>query len=212
MIFETAKMSAQQIYHATTQTLLPRPIAWVLTKHSSGHFNLAPFSYFTAVSSDPPLLVFSVGDKTPGEGKDTKVNIRSHPYFTIHIPSLGDAAAVTETAATLAAEESELVHAGLETVPFEGFDMPRLANCSVAYGCRLHDIQDIKGAPQSLVFAHIEQIYISPEVAQLNTVRKSNGDTSERLVVDASKLNPLARLGGAQYAGIGAPFEIERPK
>lgn len=71
MILHSKDMQASEIYHTTMQTLLPRPIAWVLSQHQEGHLNLAPFSYFTAVSSEPPLLVFSVGDKASGEGKHT---------------------------------------------------------------------------------------------------------------------------------------------
>lgn len=212
MIFHTKDMQAQQIYHTTTQTLLPRPIAWVLSQHAQGHLNLAPFSYFTAVSSEPPLLVFSVGDKGPGQGKDTKVNIAQHPYFTVHIPSYRHAQAVTESSRTLPAEESELDNLNLQTVPFEGFSMPRLADCAVAYGCRLHDIQDIKGAPQSLIFAYVESIYISDDVAEMQTVRKADGGSSDRLSVDASAIDPLARLGGQEYGRLGTTLNVPRPK
>ncbi|MCC5879823.1 MAG: flavin reductase family protein [Idiomarina sp.] len=212
MILHSKDMQASEIYHTTTQTLLPRPIAWVLSQHQEGHLNLAPFSYFTAVSSDPPLLVFSVGDKAPGQGKDTKVNIAAHPFFTVHIPSFRHAEAVTESSRTLPAEQSELDNLTLDTVPFEGFAMPRLADCAVAYGCRLHDIQAVKGAPQSLVFGYIESIYISDEVARMDSVEKADGRHSERLIVDARAIDPLARLGGTQYGRLGSTLNVPRPK
>ena len=74
--------SASQRYHLMTQTIIPRPIAWVLTDSSSNaekdNFNLAPFSYFTAVSSEPPILMLSVGKKPNGDDKDTLINVREN--------------------------------------------------------------------------------------------------------------------------------------
>lgn len=212
MIFQTADMNAQQIYHATVQTLLPRPIAWVLSEHSEGHYNLAPFSYFTAVSSEPPLLMFSVGDKTPGEGKDTKVNIGHNPHFVVHIPSFRHANAVTESSRTLPAEDSELDRVKMETTDFDGFALPRLRDCSVAFGCRLHDMQPVKGAPQSLVFGYVEKIFIADDCANMQQVEKSNGEFSQRLQVDAKAVDPLARLGGTQYARLGELRNVPRPR
>lgn len=204
MILDTQSMSGSQIYHTTVQTLLPRPIAWVLSKHNDGHLNLAPFSYFTAVSSEPPLLVFSVGDKSPGEGKDTKVNIADNPHFVVHIPSFRHAHAVTESSRSLPGTESELSHVKLTTTEFGDFPMPRLRDCAVAYGCSLHDIQPVKGAPQSLVFARVESIYIADDCAHV--------DENNRLRVDASKIDPLARLGGSEYGRLGDVFSVPRPR
>ncbi|RUO31752.1 flavin reductase family protein [Aliidiomarina sedimenti] len=212
MILSTDSMSPEQIYHTTVQTLLPRPIAWVLTEHESGHYNLAPFSYFTAISSDPALLMFSVGDKAPGEGKDTKVNIARLPYFTVHIPSFRHAEAVTETSRTLPAEQSELQRIGLQLTDFEGFSMPRLADCSVAFGCSLHDIQPVKGAPQSMVFGRVEHIYIADQCARNEVVTKADGSSSQRLTVDATAIDPLARLGGNQYGRLGETLSVPRPR
>lgn len=212
LILTTDEMNAQQIYHSITQTLLPRPIAWVLSQHTDGHFNVAPFSYFTAVSSEPPLLVFSVGDKAPGEGKDTKVNISNNPKFTVHIPSFHHAGAVTETSRTLPASESEVDSAKLELTDFAGFSLPRIANCSIAFGCRLHDMQTIKGAPQSLIFGYIEKIYIADNCAELQRTEKPDGSFTERLKVSAEAIDPLARLGGSQYGRLGELLDVPRPR
>ncbi|RUO25666.1 flavin reductase family protein [Aliidiomarina minuta] len=212
MILQTSDMNAQQIYHATVQTLLPRPIAWVLSEHAKGHYNLAPFSYFTAVSSEPPLLMFSVGDKNTGEGKDTKVNIAQSPYFVVHIPSFRHAHAVTESSRTIPAEDSELEHIKMATTDFDGFALPRLRDCAVAFGCRLHDIQAVKGAPQSLVFGHVEKIFIADDCASIKRIEKSKGESSERLQVDPKAVDPLARLGGIQYGRLGEVINVPRPR
>ncbi len=67
-------------YRLMIQAVVPRPVAWVLSDNGDGSLNLAPFSFFTAISSDPPLLMFSAGKKPDGTPKDTLHNVeeRSH--------------------------------------------------------------------------------------------------------------------------------------
>ncbi|RUO21691.1 flavin reductase family protein [Aliidiomarina haloalkalitolerans] len=212
MIIPFAEQSSTAIYHLVTQTLIPRPVAWVLTEHTNGHFNLAPFSYFTAVSSQPPLLMFSVGDKTPGVGKDSKTNLDHQPYFVVHIASARQAAAVTESSRTLPAEESELDHINEALVEFEGFPLPRLRDCKVAFGCRLHAKQAVPGAPQTLVFGEIIQLYVADDVVTTTRIEKPNGEVSERLEIAADGIAPLARLGANQYGTLGEILTVPRPK
>ncbi len=196
--------SANQRYHLMTQTIIPRPIAWVLTDSSNDSFNLAPFSYFTAVSSAPPILMLSVGKKPNGDPKDTLVNIINNKKMVIHIASEQDAPLVTQTSQTLAHGESELTNANLATTEFADFPLPRLAQCNIAYGCELYEIKELGDVPQSLIFVEVKQVYISDEVADI--------DEKQRVKVHAQRIKPLARLGGGEYATIEDPFSIVRPK
>lgn len=202
--------SPTQRYHLMTQTIIPRPIAWALTStniknNSRENLNLAPFSYFSAVSSEPALLMISAGKKPNGDIKDTVVNIKENKKMVIHIAHENQADIVTQTAATLAHGESELASFNKETintVPFEGFDLPRLAQCDIAYGCELFEIKEIGNVPQSLIFVEIKQLYISPKVASLE---------NDRIKIFAEKVKPLARLGASEYSGITQPFKKTRP-
>ncbi|WP_413700946.1 flavin reductase family protein [Psychromonas sp. KJ10-10] len=108
MQIDFSQFSASERYHIMTQTIIPRPIAWALTESSHDNYNLAPFSYFTAVSSQPALLMLSVGKKPNGESKDTLTNIINNKNMVIHIASMNQAECVTQTVATLAHGESEL--------------------------------------------------------------------------------------------------------
>ena len=112
-------LSPNQVYFSIIQTLIPRPIAWVLSENADGGFNLAPFSYFNAVCSDPPLVMLSIGRKPDGSPKDTRVNIEQRERFVIHIAHRELAKQVTESSATLDYGDSEVARLGLETVPFE---------------------------------------------------------------------------------------------
>ncbi|WP_194435085.1 flavin reductase family protein [Vibrio fluminensis] len=203
MNIDMSTLSSAEAYHLMTQTVVPRPIAWVLTESSTNNYNLAPFSYFTAVSSSPPLLMFSVGNKPGGEPKDTVRNVIETGKMVIHIASADLAEQVTQTAATLPHGMSEVDAVELSLVPIEGFELPRLQTCSIAFACCLYEVKQIGDTAQHLVFAEIEHVYIDSKVAQLQ---------EERLVIDAMDVNPLCRLGGAQYAVLEKTFSVARPK
>ncbi len=204
MNLNIAELSPNQRYHLMTQTIIPRPIAWALTDSGNNSFNLAPFSYFTAVSSAPPILMLSVGKKPNGDSKDTLVNIINNKQVVIHIASAQHAALVTQTSQTLTHGESELTEAKIATTEFDGFSLPRIAQCDIAYGCELYEIKELGDVPQSLIFVEVKQVYINDKVADI--------DNKQRIKVHADKISPLSRLGGGEYATIDKPFEIERPK
>jgi flavin reductase (DIM6/NTAB) family NADH-FMN oxidoreductase RutF len=201
--------NASQRYHLMTQTIIPRPIAWVLTSSSNDNdkknLNLAPFSYFTAISSEPALLMLSVGKKPNGDIKDTLKNVLKNKKMVIHIADESQADIVTQTAASLAHGDSELATISdevLNTVPFEGVTLPRLAQCDIAYACELFEIKEIGDVPQTLIFVEIKQLYVSSRVTTVN---------DGRIKIHANNVNPLARLGASEYSGITAPFKKTRP-
>ncbi|MCO4320633.1 flavin reductase family protein [Aliidiomarina quisquiliarum] len=212
MILEFKNLTKNEIYHTVTQTLVPRPIAWVLSTHTDGHFNLAPFSYFTAVSSTPPLLMFSVDAKAPGLSKDTAVNIKQSPYFVVHIASASQAEAVNETSRTLPAEESELNNIDIPLTDFAGFPLPRLRGVPIAFGCKLHSTQQIEGTLQTLVFGEIEQVYIDDKCATVTEYVDKTGRQRSRLTVDATQLDPLSRLGAGEFGTLGQIKTVARPR
>ena len=204
MIIDFATEAALNRYHLMTQTLLPRPIAWVLSLNeaeSPEPYNLAPFSYFNAISSEPPLLMLSIGHKPTGGVKDTRKNLLSRRDFVIHIASVKQAAALNASAAPLAYGESEIAAAGIELEPFAGCKAPRIKACPVAFHCRYFDDHNVGN--QAVIYAEILQLYIHDE----NIERQGS-----RYQIDTQKLDPLARLGGSNYAGLGEVFSLARPK
>ncbi len=196
-------ISPNQRYHLLTQTVIPRPIAWVLSENSDSSYNLAPFSFFNAMCSDPPLLVMSIGKKEGGERKDTAINLLSGREFVVHIASAAQAETLTQTAATLDYGDSELDSTQLALAEFEGSPVPRLADCDIAYHCRLYEHHLVGPAEQAFIYAEVISLYLSENVADID---------GKRISVDANKVDPLARLGAAQYAGITSAFKVARPK
>lgn len=203
MYIDLDDLSPSQTYHQMIQTLVPRPIAWVLSENRDGSLNLAPFSYFTAVCSEPPLLMLSIGRRPDGSPKDTLENIEHRSHFVVHIAHSGLLEPLNASAASLPAGASEVEQLELPTAAFDGFALPRLAQCRVAYACERYRIQEIGEQQQALVFGRIRSLYIDDEVVQR--------DEKGRLKVDADRLDPLGRLGANEYLCRGRVARIERP-
>ncbi|MDX1755578.1 MAG: flavin reductase family protein [Marinobacter sp.] len=204
MILDFDHMPSSEVYHAMTQTLVPRPVAWVLTENPDGDYNLAPFSFFNAITSKPPLVMLSVGKKPDGQFKDTRVNIEARKVFTIHLAHRELAQAMTQTSQVLPHGQSELTHLDLPLTDFEGFALPRLADCRVAMACELYEIKEIGPTPQSLIFGQVHKVFVDDRAVSL--------DDKERLRVDAAALDPIGRLGGNEYVTFGEVLTIPRPQ
>jgi flavin reductase (DIM6/NTAB) family NADH-FMN oxidoreductase RutF len=203
MYFDFAEFSPNQAYFTMTQTLVPRPIAWVLTENAAGDYNLAPFSYFNAVCSDPPLVMLSIGRKPDGSPKDTRVNIEQRGHFVAHIAHREQAKPMTESSATLDYGDSELARLGLDTVPFQGFGLPRLADCRVAFACERYEIREIGNARQTLLLGLVKSVYVDD--ASVTT------DAKGRTKIDAARIDPLGRLGGGEYSTMEGVVTVPRP-
>lgn len=201
MLIDFATLSPNRIYFTMIQTLIPRPVAWVLSDNGDNSLNLAPFSYFNGVCSDPPLIMLSIGKKPDGEIKDTRRNILERHRFVVHIAHRELAEQVTRSSASLPHGDSELARSALGTEPFGDFPLPRLSECRVAYACELHDHHEV--GPQAVIYGRVRQVYISDEIAS-----EHNG----RLQVDAQALDPIARLGGDDYALMGERITVPRPR
>ncbi len=203
MYLELSRLSPNQVYHQMLQTLIPRPIAWVLSENADHSLNLAPFSYFNAVCSAPPLILLSVGKKPDGSWKDTRMNIEARNHFVVHIAHRELAQPLTDSSASLPAGVSELERLDLPLAPFEGFGLPRLADCRIAYACTRYEIREIGAAPQALILGRVERLFIDDGVLV--------PDAKGRARVAADRVDPLARLGADEYGTLGETLRIPRP-
>ncbi|QGJ72053.1 Flavin reductase [Planctomycetales bacterium 10988] len=203
MLIDLATLDATTIYHLMVQTVIPRPIAWVLSENGNQSYNLAPFSYFNAISSSPPTLMISVGHKKSGEKKDTWLNIEERKHFNVHIVSRAQLETMVETAAPYEHGISEVEQLEIETVEEEGFQLPRLKQAKVALACELYQLHEIGTGPQALIIGEIKQLYIEDSVVQLE---------NSRYTIDANEIDPMARLGGNEYVYFGGIEKVIRPK
>jgi flavin reductase (DIM6/NTAB) family NADH-FMN oxidoreductase RutF len=199
MIIDFEKLTSSEIYKTMIQMVIPRPIAWVISPNESGSLNLAPFSYFNVISSNPPLVSLSIGCKKSGELKDTRKNISERDFFTINIPNVKQAQLVTDSAKPFAAEESEINALNLDVVEQENFTVPRLKGCKAAFFCVKEQIIDVGNVPQGLVIGKVLSAFIDDSCASYD---------NDQLKIDPLLLNPLARLGGNDYCTISTAFTV----
>lgn len=203
MFIDCRHQSPEENYFTLIQTVIPRPIAWVLSDNGNASYNLAPFSFFNVVSANPPMIMLSIGWKDEKTRKDTWVNIEARKDFVVHLPSVDDIADVAASAATLAHGESEINRLGCALTKTEGQRLPRLSKSKVAFFCELFSIQELGEDRQAMILGKINHIFLDDTIAQ-----QRNG----RLIVDAKALAPLARLGGAQYSVLGEILTMKRPE
>ena len=195
--------SREARYHWMTQAVIPRPIAWILTENDDGGFNLAPFSYFNALCSAPPLVGVSMSNKPGGATiKDTLRNIRARGRFVVHIASAAQLPQLNESAATLEYGDSEMARLQIPTAPLG--DSVKIADCPLAMLCEFHrEIALDDEDNQKLVLGEIILLDAADFVL--------SGDGKGRKVIDAAKVNPLARLSAGNYARLGELLSLQRP-
>jgi len=201
MHIDMSTLAPIQAYALMTQTVIPRPVAWILTQNSDASYNLAPFSYFNGLSSDPPMIMISFGLHPDSSFKDTRVNIETNKEFIVHIAHREMATVMTQSAATMPPNESEVDKLNLPLADMPGSNLPRLADCRIAYACEYDSIHMIKD--QAIVFATLKHLYAADSVV--------GKDAKGRVCVNAVDVDPLGRLGGGEYFGAGELIYVERP-
>ena len=190
-------------YHLLVQSVIPRPIAWILTAEEDGGLNLAPYSFFAPVCSAPPTLVVSIGQKSAGTEKDSYRNLKRSGWCVVNIADASQVDSLNMSSATLAAGVSETSSFDIPVEPQENWPLPRVAAAPVAFLCRYQQQVDLGAAPQHVIFLEIERMFIDEGVA---------AEVDGRPKLDSELLNPLARLGGAEYAALGERMVRPRPE
>jgi flavin reductase (DIM6/NTAB) family NADH-FMN oxidoreductase RutF len=203
MLFNSDEISSTAFYHIMAQAIIPRPIAWVLSRNPNGTFNVAPFSFFNGVASEPPIIMLSVGWKDDTTRKDTWINIEERDYFVVHIPPVELSAPVVATSAPLLFNSSEIEHANLTTTHVDGWPLVRIIGPKVAMLCHKYKIIELGEDKQGLILGEIKSIWADDGI-----VTKKD----DRFILDPQKISPLARLGGNAYSTLGNVFDIKRPK
>lgn len=195
MIIDPLNMTAKQNYKLLIGSVVPRPIAWVSTLSSEGVANLAPFSFFTVVSRNPPMLAFSVGEgveERAGTVKDTLQNIRDNQEFVINIVTATLANKMAKSGEHLPSEVDEFEYAGLTATESLAVSVPRVLEAPVNMECKLHDI--IQLGDDHLVIGRLVKFHVKDELYQ-------NGR------INLEKLAPLGRLAG-NYAPVETIFSL----
>jgi flavin reductase (DIM6/NTAB) family NADH-FMN oxidoreductase RutF len=185
-------------------SIVPRPIAFVSTLSKAGRRNLAPFSFCTIASVDPPVVAFSPLIRGDGEKKDTLRNIEETGEFVLNIVSESFVHGLNKAAAEVDSDVDEFELGGLTPVPSDLVKPPRLKEAKVHFECRLRDIVRFgdKIFAGNLVLGDILMIDVDESV-----ITETNG----LQLIDSYKLQSLGRMAGAAYARTTDLFDLERP-
>lgn len=181
--------------------VVPRPIAFVSTISSDGIPNLAPFSFFNAVGSNPPALIFSPATKADGTFKDTLNNLRAVPECVVHVVSHSIREAMNETSFPFPPEVNEFNAAGFTPLPSRFVKPFRVAESPVQMECKLIQIVSVGTGPLSanicvceILCFHVARDYLLPDET-----------------VDVKKIDLVARLGGDDYSTMRDRFILPKP-
>jgi flavin reductase (DIM6/NTAB) family NADH-FMN oxidoreductase RutF len=200
VILDTGTLSNRERYQLLTSLVVPRPIAWISTRSAEGARNLAPFSYFSAISATPFLVTVSIGSRG-GEPKDTLRNIRETGVFCINVVSEPQLAQMNATSGEYAPEVDEFERAGLAPAQAESVDAPYVADCPAVLECRLFKEVELEGSANTLVIGEVLRVRLADGVATV----------ADTFFVDSAALRPVARLWGDAYATLGTIPVLGRP-
>lgn len=200
MLFDFQNTTNRDVYKLLVATIGPRPIAWVTTRDVDGTVNTAPFSFFNAMSGEPPVIAFGIGGRGPGDVKDTGGNIRRTGQFVVNLCSYALREQMNITAIDFPKNVDELKEAGLTTTPSLHIAVPRITEAPVAMECERLVIVDV-GIDRAVVLGKVLAMHIQDDCVL----------DKDRCYIDTPKLDLIGRMhGSGWYSRVTDRFELPR--
>jgi flavin reductase (DIM6/NTAB) family NADH-FMN oxidoreductase RutF len=200
VIHDTDLLTGRERYQLLTSLVVPRPIAWISTRSAEGVRNLAPFSYFAALSATPMLVGVSIGNRGDVE-KDTLRNIREGGDFCVNVVTEPQIDAMNLTAAEWGPDVDEFARAGLTAGEAEAVQAPYVEGCPAVLECRRFQLVPLEGSPNTLVIGRVLRVRLADDLP----LRPGT------LAADAAALRPVGRLAGDLYGLLREFPSLPRP-
>jgi flavin reductase (DIM6/NTAB) family NADH-FMN oxidoreductase RutF len=196
------QLNAGDMHKLLIGCVVPRPIAWVSSLDFAGCRNLAPFSFFNAISAKPAALSIAI-TYTPdrlSHRKDTLRNILEVREFVVNVTTEPNAAAMHQSAERYPADVDEFAEVGMTPVPSKTVRPPRVAEAPINFECTLHQTVPVGKGPGSatLVIGYIQHIHLRDDVLD------------NHYHVNIKQLQPVGRLAGNGYCSVRDLFELVR--
>lgn len=203
--FTSDKLSKKQQYKFLSGSIIPRPIAWITTLTADGKtVNLAPFSFFSGVSNELPLLSIAILRQN-GEMKDSARNLLATKEAVIHIVDESLIHAMNQTSRSLAPDQSEVELTNLTLEPSLSVQVPGISEAKIRFETTLHQYVPIKNLHDQVVtdlfILAVSDFHFSESVFD----QKNDYILTEKLL-------PVARLAGNKYATLADEYTVKRPK
>lgn len=198
---DVSKLSVADAYKLLVGAIVPRPIAWVSTISKKGQPNLAPFSFFNGVCSNPPSLLFCPVNHPDGREKDTLRNIRETNQFVVNIASEDLVQQMNQTSGNYPPNINEFEEAGLAQAASKLVKPPLVKDSPASFECEV--LQIVQVGPGGTGSGHVV-------IGKILYAHFADGVYKDgRISIET--LKPVARLGGPNYCAVRETFALDRP-
>jgi flavin reductase (DIM6/NTAB) family NADH-FMN oxidoreductase RutF len=200
-IVQPTDLTARQRYQLVISLVVPRPIGWISTRSMDGGRNVAPFSFFNAVSASPMLVAASIGRRSSGP-KDTLTNIRQTGVFVVNLVAEKHLESMVRTSGDWPPDVDEFADAGLTAADAEKVDAPYVVDAAAVFECRLFREVELGASSNALILGEVVAIRLNEDLVV----------DPETWHVDIASLRPVGRLGRDEYALLGEVRRVARPR
>ena len=200
MIFDVDELNPQARYRLLNGGVTPRPIAWISTRSAENIDNLAPYSFFTVASCNPPVLLYTQVTQRNAVDKDTLKNLMETGECVINIVNAALLEKMNMTSASLAIDESEFNFANVESCPSDKVLPRSVRESPVRYECTLRDSISISDLPAggTVILLDVKSIYVQDDLYD-------NG------MIDQILVDSVGKMGGDHFSLTTEMVEINRP-
>lgn len=200
MNFDPLLLDSQHCYRLMVSSITPRPIAWISTLNGAGTLNLAPYSFFTVASCNPPVLSITQVNPRDRTAKDTLTNLRATRECVVNIVSENLAEIMNASCADYPPDVSEFLALNIESTSSSRVKPDGVKAANVRFECKLREVLEISSLPMGghVMLLDVVSIYVNETVLL-------DGHIAPDL------LNTIGKLGGDWYSKTHARFEMQRP-
>lgn len=200
MIFDISELETQQKYRLLSASVTPRPIAWISTRSNDGVDNLAPYSFFTVASCNPPVLLYTQVTQRSGVDKDTLLNLTETGECVINVVNSDLLAKMNQTSASLSKDKSEFSFAEVESCTSHSVLPRSVKDSPVRYECTLREVISVSDLPTggTVVLLDVKSIYVRDDLYQEG-------------IIDQELLESVGKMGGDLFNLTSQLIELKRP-
>ena len=201
MLLEPQSATPLELYKVLVGGIVPRPIAWVSTLNSAGLSNLAPYSFFSVASCNPPILTITNVPSRDTLYKDTLTNLLETKECVVNVVTSAELDNMNASCAAYSAQQSEIDEVGIATVKSQKVAAPSVKGAPIRYECTLREVTSLSEKPMggTLILLDVVAIYVD------DTVLKDG-------MIHADLLSAVGKLGGNDYSKANTDFTLLRPE
>ncbi|AWB57258.1 flavin reductase family protein [Colwellia sp. Arc7-D] len=200
MIFDVAKLENQEKYRLLNGGITPRPIAWISTRSRDNIDNLAPYSFFTVASCNPPVLLYTQVTQRSGIDKDTLQNLIETGECVVNIVNSALLEKMNLTSASLKIDESEFDFADVESCASYKVQPSSVKDAPIRYECTLREVIPVSDLPTggTVILLDVKYVYVRDDLYNDGSINQKSIDS-------------VGKMGGDYFSFTTKNVELKRP-